>query len=305
VEHDGYSDGDVDADRYKTYTDLNIIAKEAFVQLEKDGVRDIYILTKEALGLSMESFVDGTHPTDLGMMEYAVAYEKALRSILKEPIGAISTTIPVTQSREPGMYHWEGRHQELLKMNKESAPKICFFGNSITHYWGGTPEAKLRTGADSWKANLDELQVRNFGFGWDRVENVLWRIYHDELDGFEAEQIVLLIGTNNEHLNSDGEILQGLELVINAIKERQPKARLLLLGLFPRVDKEEHMRILNKRIAALATSKEVDYADIGAALLGKDQKIDATLFSDGLHPNAKGYRKVGEILNQILDKNAN
>ena len=152
---------------------------------------------------------------------------------------------------------------------------------------------------------MDELQIRNFGFGWDRVENVLWRIYHDELDGFEAEQIVLMIGTNNEHLNTDEEILHGLELVINAIKERQPKARLLLLGLFPRVDKEERMRNLNTGIAALASSKNVDYTDIGGVLLGKDHKIDASLFSDGLHPNAKGYRKLGKILRLALDEGAN
>jgi len=304
VEHDGYSDGAVDADRYKTYTDLNRIAKEAFAQLQSEGVRDIHLLTKEELNLSMESFVDGTHPTDLGMVEYAVAYEKKVRQVIKEPIGTISTTIPVTQAREPEMYPWEGRHQELLKMNRESAPKICFFGNSITHYWGGSPKAILSSGADSWKADLDELEVRNFGFGWDRVENVLWRIYHDELEGFEADQIVLMIGTNNEHLNTDEEILSGLEMVINAIKARQPKARLLLLGLFPRVDKEERIRILNTGIATLASSKNVDYGDIGGVLLDKDNKIDASLFSDGLHPNAKGYRKVGKKLNLVLKEGA-
>ncbi len=305
VEHDGYSDAAVDAQRYKTYADLNRVAKEAFAQLQADGVMDVHLLTKEELNLSMESFVDGTHPTDLGMMEYAVAYEKKIRDIINEPIGTISTTIPVTQAREPGLYHWEKRHQELLKMNREKAPRICFFGNSITHYWGGLPEAPVHNGADSWDKHLEELQVRNFGFGWDRVENVLWRIYHDELDGFEAEQIVLLIGTNNEHLNSDEEILSGLEMVINAIKERQPKARLLLLGLFPRVDKEERMRNLNKGMAALATSKNVDYADIGGVLLGKDNKIDPSLFSDGLHPNAKGYRKVGKKLQSILKNHEN
>ena len=305
VEHDGYSDGAVDVERYKSYTDLNRIAKEAFAQLEAEGVQDIFLLTKEELNLSMESFVDGTHPTDLGMMEYAVAYEKKVRQIIKEPLGAISTTIPVTQAREPEMYPWEGRHQELLKLNREAAPKICFFGNSITHYWGGTPKANLSNGADSWKSYLEDFQIRNFGFGWDRVENVLWRIYHDELDGFEAEQVVLMIGTNNEHLNTDEEILSGLEMVINAIKERQPKARLLLLGLFPRVDKEKRMRNLNTGIAELASSKNVDFTDIGGELLGKDNKIDESLFSDGLHPNAKGYRKVGKILKQTLEKYAN
>ncbi len=300
VEHDGYSDAAVDAQRHKTYTDLNRIAKEAFAQLQSDGVRQIHLLTKEELNLSMESFVDGTHPTDLGMIEYAMAYEKKIRDIIHEPVGTVSTTIPVTQAREPGLYHWEKRHQQLLKMNREEAPGICFFGNSITHYWGGSPEAPLRNGADSWKKNLEGLQVRNFGFGWDRVENVLWRIYHDELDGFEAEQIVLMIGTNNEHLNTDEEILSGLEMLINAVRQRQPKARLLLLGLLPREDKEERISDLNRGIAHLASSHNVDFADIGRVLLTNDQKINQSLFSDGLHPNAKGYRKLGKKLNLVL-----
>ena len=80
---------------------------------------------------------------------------------------------------------------------------------------------------------------------------------------------------------------------------------MLLLGLFPREDKEERMRNLNMGIASLASSKNVDYADIGGALLGKDQKIDASLFSDGLHPNAKGYRKLGKLLRFALEKGKN
>ena len=55
------------------------------------------------------------------------------------------------------------------------------------------------------------LGVRNFGFGWDRIENVLWRVHHDELDGFDAEKIVLMIGTNNIGISTDDEIVSGLE----------------------------------------------------------------------------------------------
>eukprot|EP01034_Spumella_vulgaris_P014863 gene14863-18989_t len=47
------------------------------------------------------------------------------------------------------------------------------------------------------------------GYGWDRIENVLWRIYHGELDGFMAKQIFVNIGTNNLQMNSDEEILAG------------------------------------------------------------------------------------------------
>ena len=35
------------------------------------------------IGLSNDAFVDGTHPTDLGMQQYAEAYQKKLINITK------------------------------------------------------------------------------------------------------------------------------------------------------------------------------------------------------------------------------
>jgi lysophospholipase L1-like esterase len=49
-------------------------------------------------------------------------------------------------------------------------------------------------------------------------------------------------------------------------------------------------------MAGLAGTKHVRYIDPGVSLLNTVQKIDESLFSDGLHPNEKGYRKLGEKL---------
>ena len=171
--------------------------------------------------MSLDAMVDGTHPNDMGMYEYADAYEKILREILNEPIGTYSTTIPLTQSREWPLYRWEERHEEIIELNKKDPPKICFIGNSIVHFWGGLPVGPHRTGADSWDAYLKDLDVRNFGYGWDRVENVLWRVHHGELDGFEADKIAIMLGTNNLHLDSHEEIIAGLKLLLEAVKVRQ------------------------------------------------------------------------------------
>lgn len=65
-------------------------------------------------------------------------------------------------------------------------------------------------------------KVRILGFGWDKTENVLWRIYHGELDGYQAKNIFLLIGTNNLQSNTDQEVIDGIVAVANAIRERQP-----------------------------------------------------------------------------------
>jgi lysophospholipase L1-like esterase len=300
VENAGYSNESTNNKLLESTNELNKTMQIAFARLKSENINNIYLLSRDQIGLTMESYVDGTHPSDLGMEIYASAYEKKIRQILNEPIGNYSTTIPVTQAREPGMYNWEKRHNQLLELNKTAPPKICYFGNSITHYWGGIPKAPRSNGSDSWDKYLGDLDVQNFGFGWDRVENVLWRVYHDELDGFSAEQIVLNIGTNNLHLNTDEEIIKGLELLIQSIKTRQPHAKILTIGLYPRRENEERVEEINLKIAQLAGMQNVNFIDVGGVLLNDENKIDEALFLDGLHPNSKGYNKLApEIRKQL------
>jgi lysophospholipase L1-like esterase len=300
VEHAGYGDATSNTNLFENTKRLNQIMEEAYSQLKSQGTKNLYLLTQEELGLGFEDFVDGTHPTDLGMTKYAKAYENKLRVILKEPVGLFSTTKPVTQSREPEMYNWEVRHNNLLEMNTNHPPKICFFGNSITHYWGGEPRSLHRNGSDSWNKYLGDLQVHNFGFGWDRVENVLWRIYHGQLDGFKADRIVLALGTNNLQLNTDKEIIEGLDLVIQAVKNRQPDAIITFIGIYPRRKNEERISELNLKISQLTGMQNVDFINIGDVLLNDDGKINESLFLDGLHPNSEGYNKLApQIRNQL------
>ncbi|MCP3928477.1 MAG: acetylhydrolase [Bacteroidetes bacterium] len=300
TEHAGYTDGFISPDRMAAYTRVNQIQKEVYSQLKAEGYHALYYLSKEEIGLQLDDMVDGTHPNDLGMMHYAEAYEKALRSILKEPIGTISTAKPCIQSREPGNYDWEGRHRAILKMNRTSPPKTVILANSIIHFWGGLPRAELVREEAFWKNIFTPKGVRNFAYGWDRIENVLWRIYHGELDGFEAERIMLMIGTNNLHLNTNEEILEGLKMLVKAIKVRQSNAEIIIMGLLPRRDQEERIAGLNLQIAQLAGDTNIEYGDVGGVFLESDNTIDESLFSDGLHPNEFGYQKMGMVLKPFL-----
>jgi lysophospholipase L1-like esterase len=49
--------------------------------MKKEGIKNIYHLTAEAIGFDTESTVDGTHPNDIGMMKYAEAFEKIIKKI--------------------------------------------------------------------------------------------------------------------------------------------------------------------------------------------------------------------------------
>jgi len=300
VDHSGYTDGSVVPVRKQDFTETNQANHRAFAQLKAAGVKGIYLLTYEEIGLTLDAMTDGTHPSDLGMQQYADAYEKIIRQILDQPVGPLSTMRPVTQYREPGTYDWEVRHETLLKMNAQKPPRTVFIGNSITHYWAGEPAHPIHRGEDSWKKVLDPLGTRNLGFGWDRVENVQWRVYHGELDGYQAERVIINIGTNNLHLNSDEEILAGMELLLQGIKHRQPQADILLLGLYPRRQGEIRVRNLNLEYARLAGKLNIRYADPGVSLLKPDGTIDELLFTDGLHPNAEGYRRIAGGLAKVF-----
>ena len=301
IDHSGYPDASLNPVRREQYTGANETNHQAFAKLKAEGVQNIYLLTYEMIAPTLDSSTDGTHPSDLGMQQYSDAAEKIIRMILDEPAGEYATTRPCTQYREPALYDWEARHELLLNMNAKEPPRTVFIGNSITHYWSGEPSHFQHRGDEAWNRVLKPLGTRNFGFGWDYIQNVLWRIYHDELDGYQAERVILNIGTNNLSSCTDEQIVEGIKLILQAIQARQPRADILLLGLYPRRQGEERVKAINLKYARLAGDLNVRYADPGQALLKPDGKIDESLFTDGLHPNGEGYLKIAGELGKALE----
>lgn len=58
------------------------ILSNAYQKLKDSGVKDLYILRAKDIGFTDDSTIDGTHPNDLGMIQYANAYEKIIRKVL-------------------------------------------------------------------------------------------------------------------------------------------------------------------------------------------------------------------------------
>ena len=300
VDHAGYTQAIVSEKKRIEFAQVNQVQRQVFHELKQQGMGHLFYLTKEEIDFQIDDTVDGIHPTALGMMKYGMSYEKKIRSILEEPTGTGSTTYPITQYREPLNYNWEKRHREILNINQENPPKAVFLANSIVHFWGGLPQTKLRREQTSWDQFFTPLGLKNYAYGWDRIENVIWRVYHGELDGFEAEKVLVMIGTNNLHLNTNEEIIEGLHLLMKAIKIRQPKAKIILMGLLPRRAYEDRIVKLNFQIAQLAGEVAVPYRDLGYVFLNKENKIDESFFSDGLHPNTAGYLRLREVVTPLL-----
>jgi len=276
------------------------VIQNIFNDLKSSGVKNIYLLTDKEIGFDINSTTEGLHPNDIGMMKYAIAYEKKIREILNEPVGNIATEIPVEQYRDG--YDWIKRHEDVIQNIEKTNPVTLLIGNSIINYWGGNPKASLARGADEWSKYMAPIKVQNAGFGWDRIENVLWRVYHGELDHFTGKNIVLMIGTNNLGINPDNEIIEGLQFLINAIKTRHPEAKIIMVGILPRKKMEEQVKDINAKIKTMSLKNHVGFVDFGKDFL-KGNQINSELFVVyGLHPNADGYDVLGRDLMRLLKK---
>ena len=112
--------------------------------------------------------------------------------------------------------------------------------------------------------------------------------------------IFLLIGTNNLQFNTDKEILQGILQVTEAIKIRQPQAKLSEMGILPRANTEKRIQQINKELRKKLEQNCI-YINLSNLFTDKKGIKISSLFSDGLHPNTKGYEKIAEVLKTYLD----
>jgi lysophospholipase L1-like esterase len=191
----------------------------------------------------------------------------------------------------------ENRHKGFLEVAKKGGIDVVFIGDSITDGWRGG-------GKEVWKEHFEPLHAANFGIGGDRTQHVLWRLQNGELEGYTPKAAVVMIGTNNLGGNTDEQIAEGVKAVVEAIHKKQPKTKVLLLGIFPRGAKatdpnRERIKAINKTIAKLDDEgKTVKYLDIGEKFLDKDGNMPKDVMPDYLHPSKKGY----EIWAEAIDK---
>src|SRR5262245_37487239 len=198
----------------------------------------------------------------------------------------------------------DNRHKGFLEIAHRGDISLLFVGDSITDWFSNPRGPNPATGLEVWNANFGPFKPANFGIAGDTTQGVLWRMQNGELEGFKAKLIVLMLGTNNINRNPVDEIVDGDRLIIEEFKQRQPQAKVLLLGVFPRnADPANPLRAtikdINSKLAKLADNNKVFYMDIGDKFLTPDGTLTTEIMADGLHPTAKGYQIWADA---IIDK---
>ncbi len=216
-----------------------------------------------------------------------------------------ATVVPVTQDRSWPSYDWAMRHKATSAAVRAAKPGVLFIGDSITHFFGGPQFDKYPLhGSHIWDEFYAPRRAGNLGCGWEKTENVLWRLQHGAVDGIAPKVVVMMIGTNNSADTSAPDIAAGIRAICAELRARLPGAKILLLGIFPRGEKPNPQRDkiaeVNREIALLHGKDAVTYLDIGAKFLGADGTISKDIMPDFLHPNEKGYRIWAEAMEPTL-----
>ena len=149
-----------------------------------------------------------------------------------------------------------------------------------------------------WQRNLSTHGL-NLGFGFDRTQNVLWRLDQGELDGQTPDIAVVMIGTNNlaeggsVHASTPAETVEGI-LAIGGRLHRQA-SRVIVMAILPRSTSDDPLRAriidANRLLANHSVTRPwMELVDIGCAFLIADGSIPPHLMGDACHPTTDGYR---------------
>ena len=187
-----------------------------------------------------------------------------------------------------GEQWWIDRHNQIIRFKTIAPIDLIFVGDSITQGWEQTG-ANVR---DKYYARRKPL---NLGFSGDRTQHALWRIRHNEVDGYSPKLAVVMIGTNNsngdDHTAED--IAEGVKAVVNLLHQKQPTMKILLLAIFPRGETPNPQREKNAKASELASAiadgDTIHYMDIGAKFMDADGNISKDVMPDFLHLSEKGY----------------
>lgn len=242
--------------------------------------------------------------SDLAQMVFPPAHE------VFPPIPGVSpaptTLVPCTQDRDWPIYDWAKRHAAVAEIVRTQKPPLLFIGDSITQMFGGEPHDRGQPGNEVWEKFYAPRRAANLGFGYDYLENTLWRLQHGELEGAAPKAVVLHIGTNNVGKNSVDEIVMGIRAILGELHTRVPSAKVLLLAILPRGEKpdatREKLTQINAQLAQLDGQNNVTFLDIGAKLLQPDGSISRETMGDFLHPTAQGYTIWAEAMEPTLAK---
>ena len=217
--------------------------------------------------------------------------------------------------------------------------KLVLVGDSITHFWegggfggfgggfggfggfgggfggfgggfgggqGGQGQGQAQQSQNSW-SELAVYHPLNLGFSGDRTENILHVVKNTGIfELIDPQLVTVMIGTNNFGMHESEPVAtaEAIRLIVLAIKEKAPNAKILLYGIFPRGDGlGDKCAATNAIIKDFADNKTVFYEDLTPKFTDEQGNlIQGVMNFDRLHPAELGYKIWGESIKAFADQ---
>ncbi len=201
--------------------------------------------------------------------------------------------------------------------------KILFFGDSITFgeydgVFGGYADILKRYSHTKFLTeNTEEVTVYNLGIPGETTESLIKRIDTELKSRISDDRsAVFLFYGANDLAKKEGNHQVSLDNfsanISDAVKNAQKYGSdVYLIGLVPISERindvvtstgkkrsQSDIIIYNSKIKAIAETFSVNYVDLN---LYFEDKTEEFISIDGVHPNAKGYRLIAEILKPLLE----
>lgn len=221
----------------------------------------------------------------------------------------------VAERPAPRVDYWQKRAAEIdrqLAAKQSLQPvRLVFIGDSITDFW--------HLDANPWfpgqfmgRAVWDESfggkvpgqTALNLGVSGDRIEHVLHRLLPAAKGGqgwldrrdLQPDRIFVMLGINNSfdaESPATASIYRGVVAVTERIRERKPKAQIVIQSLLPTDSAEKNRDLVvpvNAMLRTYAAANGMAYLDLYPAFTDQHGLQRRELFNDGLHPSRDGYR---------------
>ena len=215
------------------------------------------------------------------------------------------------------------KHKQFLSNHQSMIFDAVLLGDSIFERFLYKEEAKKAFG----KYFFQRYDIFNCSVGGDKIENLLWRLAKGDIlshFGPDPRQIIILIGKdhlrwsppderssfgiNNMHYNriNIDTMVDGYQQILDIIRERFPRVRIDVIGVYP-MNVDENQPLINNfnaRINALTRDYDcIRYHDFHDDLCNNDGSLKTEHYIDHVHFSSSGYDIFARRLVELIEAN--
>lgn len=206
---------------------------------------------------------------------------------------AVPTELPDVQ----GDGRWMSMHNHFVSSSKDKEPEVVFIGDS---------NVQLLHQFEIWRDLFSPMHALNFGGLGEGTHHVLWRMENGELKHIKPKIIVLWAGMFN-HGHTAEQISGGIQAIVRCMQQRQPQAKVVVLGLLPRGKNPNPLRDRNKQVnellaEAMPSMPNAMLLDVDPGFVHSDGTISHNDMYDYLHLSRQGYARICQPLHKTLLK---